>query len=121
MLEDIRRVGRNISIFPKTVEDYIPEEEEMETYSEPVIEEEEPQEFDQEIYGIQSAATAEEDEVYDLSQEESFDNEEEQYSNYYEAEAAYLRKTEADIISHSRKKGKSLLLRICMKMRRRDY
>ena len=89
VLEDIRRVGRNISIFPKTVEDYIPEEEEMETYSEPVIEEEEPQEFDQEIYGIQSAATAEEDEVYDLSQEESFDNEEEQYSNYYEAEAAY--------------------------------
>ena len=88
VLEDIRRVGRNISIFPKTVEDYIPEEEEMETYSEPVIEEEEPEEFGQEIYGIQSAATAEEDEVYDLPQEESFDNEEEQYSNYYEAEEA---------------------------------
>lgn len=88
VLEDIRRVGRNISIFPKTVEDYLPEEEEMETYSEPVIEEEEPEEFGQEIYGIQTAATAEEDEVYDLPQEESFDNEEEQYSNYYEAEEA---------------------------------
>ncbi|MBE5979996.1 MAG: tetratricopeptide repeat protein [Paenibacillaceae bacterium] len=88
VLEDIRRVGRNISIFPRTVEDYMPEEEEMETYSEPVIEEEEPQEFDQEIYGIQSAATAEEEEVYDLPQEEVYDNEEEQYSNYYEAEEA---------------------------------
>lgn len=89
VLEDIRRVGRNISIFPKTVENYIPEEEEVETYSEPVIEEEEPQEFGREIYGIQSAATAEDDEVYDLPQEESFDNEEEQYSNYYEPEVAH--------------------------------
>ena len=89
VLEDIRRVGRNISVFPKSVENYVPEEEEVETYSEPVIEEEEPEEFGQEIFGIQSAATAEEDEVYDLPQEESFDNEEEQYSNYYEPEAAY--------------------------------
>lgn len=89
VLEDIRRVGRNISVFPKSVENYVPEEEEVETYSEPVIEEEEPEEFGQEIFGIQSAATAEEDEVYDLPQEESFDNEEEQYSNYYEPVAAY--------------------------------
>lgn len=86
VLEDIRRVGHNISVFPRSVENYMPEEEEEETYSEPVIEEEEPQNFGQEIYGTQSAATAENDEDYDLPREESFDNEEEQYSNYYEAE-----------------------------------
>ena len=86
VLEDIRRVGRNISVFPKSVENNMPEEEDVETYSEPIIEEEEPQDFGQDIYGTQSAATAESDEDYDLPQEESFDNEEEQYSDYYEAE-----------------------------------
>jgi hypothetical protein len=86
VLEDIRRVGGNISVFPRSMENHMLEEEEVGTYSEPVIEEEEPQEFGQEIYGIQSAATTEGDEDYDLPQEGSFDGEEEQYFDYYEEE-----------------------------------
>ena len=81
VLEDIRRVGRSISVFPRQMENYIPEEEyEQESSSEPVIEEEEPQEFSQEVYGTQSAATAESGEDYNLPQEDSFDYEEEEYA-----------------------------------------
>ncbi|MDK2967764.1 tetratricopeptide repeat protein [Lacrimispora sp.] len=87
ILEDIRRVGRNIPVIPRSGGNYIPEvEEEQELYSEPVIEEEEPQEFDQQVYQIPSAATAEQDEDVTLEQEESYVYDEEQYSNYYEGE-----------------------------------
>lgn len=87
ILDDIRRVGRDIPVIPRSRESYIPEvEEEQELYSEPVIEEEEPQEFDHEVYQIPSAATAEQDEDVTLEQEESYVYDEEQYSNYYEGE-----------------------------------
>nr|WP_314464066.1 tetratricopeptide repeat protein [uncultured Clostridium sp.] len=88
VLEDIRRVGRNISVFPRSMENNMPEEEyEQDSYSEPVIEEEEPQGFSQEVYGNQSAATAESDEDYTLPQEDSFDYEEEEYA-YPEADGS---------------------------------
>ncbi|MDW2796975.1 tetratricopeptide repeat protein [Clostridium boliviensis] len=87
ILEDIRRVGRDIPVIPRSRESYIPEvEEEQELYSEPVIEEEEPQEFDHKVYQIPSAATAEQDEDVTLEPEESYVYDEEQYSNYYEGE-----------------------------------
>ena len=96
VLEDIRRVGRNISAIPRPRGNYLPEDEE--SYMGPVIEEEEPVEFEQEGYEIQSAATVE-NEGDSLSQEDGFEYEEEayeeyvddagedQYSNYYEEPA----------------------------------
>ena len=97
VLEDIRRVGRNISAIPRPRGNYLPEEEE--SYLGPVVEEEEePGEFGQGDYEIQSAATVENEEGDSFSQEDNLEYEEEayeayddagedQYSNYYEESA----------------------------------
>lgn len=71
VLEDIRRVGRPLNAMPGSTGMYLPENEEPSAYfSEPVIEEDEP-DYD----GRQSAATAEDSEGF-YQQEEDADPEE---------------------------------------------